>query len=350
MTWQLIPHTLRFSEYVPGVSRSAHCGEPSAPSGTTAPCRTQIGPMRLTPDSAELPLRGDATEMPIAQVRAATRHLAELQTSLLAHGVRVFGGRIDRFIIYTLAARVTGLSDSEAAAMAPTSAHALAASLGRPYETIRRHVNALIDDGLCVRHGNRIHVTAEGLRRPRIAHLTRWSHDCFVRFIESMATAGETLPPPRPGTPYEMANGVRTAVDIMLAILQTNREHYANWLDLILFSTVIAANCRNRRAADFLSHADRPVSSRAVARMIGVTPVTAHRHLSAMTVTGQLVRTHGGFRVNGAWLADPTSQAVSDASLQNIRRLLGGLAAQGFPFDDPARAYLAARPPFTPIR
>lgn len=306
--------------------------------------------MRLTPDSAELPHRGDAAELPIAEVRAATRHLAELQTSLLAHGVRVFGGRIDRFIIYTLAARVTGLSDSEAAAMVPTSAHALAASLGRPYETIRRHVNALIDDGLCVRHGNRVHVTAEGLRRPRIAHLLRWSHDCFVRFVESLAAAGEALPPPRNGTPYEMANGVRTAVDIMLAVLQTNREKHAGWLDLVLFSTVIAANCRNHRVGDPIVRANRLVPSRTVARMIGVTPVTAHRHLLAMTGTGQLVRSRGGFRVNGVWFAHPTSQAVSDASLQNIRRLLGGLAAQGFPFDEPARAYLAARPPFTPIR
>ena len=307
--------------------------------------------MRLTPESANLPHRGDAAEVPIAQVRAVTRHLAELQTSLLAHGVRVFGGRIDRFIIYTLAARVTGLSDTEAAAMVPTSAHALAASLGRPYETIRRHVNALIDDGLCVRHGNRIHVTAEGLRRPRIAHLLRWSHDCFVRFIESLAAAGEALPPPRSGTTqYEVANGVRTAVDIMLAVLQTNRERHASWVDLVLFSTVIAANCRNHRVGDPLTHADRPVPSRTVARMIVVTPVTAHRHLSAMTVTGQLVRTRGGFRVNSIWLSHPAAQAVGDASLQNIRRLLGGLAAQGFPFDEPARAYLAGRPPFTPIR
>lgn len=350
MTRQLIAHTLRFTEYVPGVSRPARCGEPSAPDGTTAACRTQNGPMRLTSDSAELPHRGDAAEMPIAQVSAATRHLAELQTSLMATGVRAFGGRIDRFIIYTLAARVTGLSDAEAAAMVPTSAHALAASLDRPYETIRRHVNALIDDGLCVRHGNRIHVTPEGLRRPRLAHLLRWAHDCFVRFVEDLGTTGEVLPPSRNGIPYEMANGVRTTVDIMLAALQTNREDDAGWLDLILFSTVVAANCRNRRIGDPLVRADRPVASRTVARTIGVTPTTAHRHLLAMAATGQLVRDRSGFRVNGAWLAQPTSQAMNDASLQTVRRLLRGLAAQGFPFDDPARAYLAARPPFTPIR
>jgi len=306
--------------------------------------------MRLTPEYAAFPHGDHGAEVPVAQVRPATRLLAELQTSLLATGVRVFGGRIDRFIIYTLAARVTGLSDAEAAAMVPTSAHALAASLDRPYETIRRHVNALIEDGLCVRHGNRIHVTPEGLRRPRVAHLMRWAHDCFVRFVEDLAVAGETLPPPRGNTPYEMATGVRTAVDIMLAVLQTNRDKHAGWLDLVLFSTVVAANCRGHALDGGHSPADRPVPARAVARTIGVAPATANRHLSAMTATGQLVRGRGGFRLNGAWLAHPGAQAVSDASVQNIRRLLGGLAAQGFPFDDPARAYLAARPPLTPIR
>lgn len=306
--------------------------------------------MRLIPGSATFSRSDGVANLPFAQVRPITRLLAELQTSLLATGVSVFGGKIDRFIIYTLAARVTGLSDANVAAMAPTSAHALAASLGRPYETIRRHVNALIDDGLCVRHGNRIHVTPEGLRSPRIADLLHWTHDCFVRFVQDLGAAGEPLPAPRGGTQYEMEHGVRTAVDIMLAVLQTNRERHDGWLDLILFSTVIAANCRNHRASDPVSQADNPVSSRMVARMIGVTPVTAHRHLSGMTLTGQLVRGRGGFRVNGAWLAHPATQAVSDASLQNVRRLFGGLAAQGFPFDDPARAYLAARPPLTPIR
>lgn len=306
--------------------------------------------MRLTPDADAVPRWDGVAEPPIAQARAVTRLLAELQTSLIATGVRALAGGIDRLIIYTLAARVTGLSDMEAAAMVPTSAHALAASLGRPYETTRRHVNALIADGLCVRHGNHIHVTPDGLRRPRIAHLVRWTHDCFVRFVEDLGATGETLPPPRGCAHYAMVAGVQSAIDIMLAVIQTNREKHAGWLDLILFSTVVAANCRGNPLAASHNPAATPVSALAVARTIGVTPATANRHLSAMTGTGQLVRVRGGFRINGAWLAHPAAQAVSDASLQNIRRLLGGLAAQGFPFDDPARAYLAARPPVTPIR
>ena len=306
--------------------------------------------MRLTPDSAAFPEGDSLAETPVAQVRPATRLLSELQTSLLAQRVCVFGGRIDRFMIYTLAARVTGLSDSEAAAMIPTSAHALAASLGRPYETIRRHVNALIDDGLCVRHGNRIHVTPEGLRRPRIAHLLRWAHDCFVRFIEDLGPAGARLPASRDGIRYELTTGLRTAIDILLAVIQTNREQHASLIDLALFSTVVAANCRPHPLTEALTPADNPIHALTIARMIGLTPATANRRLSRMAQTGQLVRSRSGFRVNGTWLALPSSQAVSDASLQNIRRLLGGLAAQGFTFNVPARPYLPARPPFTPVR
>lgn len=305
--------------------------------------------MRMMPDGLVSDGPFDRPEAPIALVRPTTRLLAELQTSLIATGIRVFGGRIDRFVIYSLAARVTGLSDEEAAAMLPTSAHALAASLDRPYETIRRHVNALIDDGLCVRHGNRIQVTAEGLRRPRVAQLVRWTHDCFVRFVEDLQASGETLPPARTGTPYEMVTGVRAAIDIMMAVIQTNKTLYPAWTDLALCATVIAANCRDRPVSA-ANHADRPVAAQAVARAIGVTPATASRHLAGMVATGQLVRERNGFRVNGTWLNGPDIAAVSLASLANIRRLLGTIAAQGFPFDDPASAYLAARPPLTPIR
>lgn len=43
----------------------------------------------------------------------------------------------------------------------PISVHALALELSLPYETTRRHVNALIKQGLCRRNDSGIYVTAE---------------------------------------------------------------------------------------------------------------------------------------------------------------------------------------------
>ncbi|MEG3181505.1 hypothetical protein [Sphingomonas sp. LT1P40] len=283
-----------------------------------------------------------------ARIRPITRLLAELQTSITANGVRTFDGRLDRFVIYTLATRVTGLPDPATATIAPTSVHALAQSLGRPYETIRRHVTALVADGLCHRAGNRINVTPEGLARPAIAQLLRWTHDCFARFVEDLKETGVAVPETR-RAPYHMATGVRAAADIMLAVTQTNREKHAGWLDLVLFSTVVAGNCRGQPLSPDPSFASHPVSALAAGRTIGVTAATANRHCAAMVAGGQLVRVRGGFLVNPAWLSHPTAQAVTDNSLQNVRRLLGVVAAAGFPFDDPASAYCDGRPPLTPI-
>ena len=282
-----------------------------------------------------------------AQLQAVTRCLAELQTSIVATGVRAFDGWLDRLVIYTLIARMSGLTDPSAGT--PISAHAIAASLGRPYETVRRHVNALVADGLCLRAGSHVRAARAGLERPHIARLMHLTHDVFVRFVEDLALAGEALPAPRANGGYHFAVGVQAVIDIMLAVIQTNREKHAGWLDLVLFSTVAAANCRATPAGAPVVPATLPVSAASVARTLALNPATVSRHLVFMTGTGQLRRANGGYLVNGDWLNHPTARAVTEQSLHNIRRLFATIAARGFPFDRPGDAYLRSRPPLTTI-
>lgn len=47
----------------------------------------------------------------------------------------------------------------------PISVHALALSLSLPYETTRRHVNRLIEDGLCIRTDTGILIPGEVMAR-----------------------------------------------------------------------------------------------------------------------------------------------------------------------------------------
>lgn len=281
-----------------------------------------------------------------ARVQPITRALAELQTTILAAGLRAFDGWLDRFAAYTLIVRLSGTTDPRA--LTPISVHALAGSLGRPYETVRRHVQALIAVGLVARVDGRVIAVRDALDSPPIAPLLHTTHDAFVRFVEHLAAAGEPLPPPR--TPaYDWHAGVQAAADIMLAITQTNRNTHDGWLALILFSTVLAANCRGEPLGPLPHPACQPVGAAPVARALDLSNATASRHLAAMVESGQLERRPDGYVVRRAWLDDPAAQAVTQRSLQNVRRLLGVLAARGFPFDDPARAYLGPRPPLTPI-
>lgn len=288
----------------------------------------------------------DPDAMAPAIVQPVTRALAELQTTIVSEGVRAFDGWLERFVVYTLIARLSGLTDPQVAT--PISANALAASLGQPYETVRRHVNALTADGLCVRDRVRLRVAPEGLARPHIDRLIRVTHDSFVRFVEHLAAAGEALPARRAGD-YQPSCGNQAAADILLAVLQTNREKHAGWLDLVLFSTVVAGNCRVHPIGPTPCTAAAPVTAAAVARTIGIGQPTVNRHLQGMAVTGQLRRTGNGYLVNPAWLHQPAARAVTELSLHNVRRLFGAAAANAFPFDDPASAYLDARPPLTPI-
>ena len=62
-------------------------------------------------------------------------------------------------------------------------------------------------------------------------------------------------------------------------------------------------------------------------------------------VEGPLVAGPGGLSVNDTWLATEEARSASGESHANLRRLLGALGAQGFPYHDIASAYLRGRPP-----
>ena len=279
------------------------------------------------------------TDQPSFPLRQLTRLLAEMQTSINAAGIRLFDGDLDRFVIYTLIVRESALwpiADGGDPPR-PISTYSLAQSLGRSFETVRRHANALIAAGLCERTAQGVTVRNEALAEPQAAALMTLAHDCFVRFVADLAAAGLELPTQRRNIAYDPPTGIRAAVDTMLAVLDGNVPIHGEWLDLVLFSTVACANRRSEPVA--------PVRASRVAQAIGISQTTAHRRLGSMVARGVLERDAKGLRISPTWLARPEAIATSAASLANVRRLLARLATAGFPFDAPESAYLAGRPP-----
>lgn len=287
-----------------------------------------------------------------------TRLLAEMQTSIVAAGLRAFDGDIDRFVIFTLVGRqsLTGAPNGEGEPGTPISMHALANSLSRPYETVRRHVHALIDDGICDRQPNGVISPRQSLTSPRLQALIATAHDAFVRFVEDLAALGVPLPKARPGVAYDPSVAVRKAADLMLAVTDTNRGVHGDWAELVVYSTILCANVR-RFAHDpalALRYADQtaspprelwvPVRSSVVARVIGLSASTVRRRIAAMLADGRVERRRGGVAISEAWLNRPESIATSTESHHNIRRILERAAAEGFPFKSPASVYLTGRP------
>ena len=276
-------------------------------------------------------------------VGQVTLLLAAMQTSIVAAGLRSFSGDIDRFAIFSLVVRESLRRSTRDKAI---STHSLAISLARSFETVRRHVIALTDDGLCVRGRSGVVVRPEVLERPDIAAMMRLSHDAFVRFAEGVV-ALDDAPIPRPATtrPYHPVVGIAAAIDVMLATVDSNRAVHRKWLDLALFSTVLYANLqRQQRCGGAVGpvHAVRPGI---LAEALHLPETTVRRRLKAMTEPGgSLVKVPNGFLISGAWLARPEAQATSARTYANIRLILAQAAAHGFPIDDPASVYLDGRP------
>lgn len=295
-------------------------------------------------------------------IRLVTRCLAEMQTSIVAAGIRAFAGDLDRFIICTLIVRQGTMDWEGSTAGGAISAHSLAASLSRPFETVRRHVLALIDAGLCRRVPGGITLAEGALDRVEMRELLVVAHDSLVRLIEDLARFGIDLPDPRPvAASYDPAAGLQAAADMMLAVVDANMGAHREWLNLVIFSTILCANARGYfddpvLALRYADHTQvppdeirRPVRTSVIARTLGLPDSTLRRHVAALTDIGSVQRVPAGLLINKNWLNTPAAVAISLASYGNIRRILNVLQGRGFPFANPASAYVRSRPEPAPF-
>lgn len=122
---------------------------------------------------------------------------------------RVVGGDILNGVIFTaiIDANVRHLRPSDFVAQTysdfsnavpdefrrPISVHALALELAVPYETTRRHVNRLINDGFAARADAGVIVPAEVLGRDAIASVLRKNFDNLRRLFADLRDGGVDL-------------------------------------------------------------------------------------------------------------------------------------------------------------
>lgn len=151
------------------------------------------------------PSHPDPDGPPLAVPRVLGRAAADYLLRALAEVSALFSGDLNTGVIFLAIARASvpvrpgelrnphvgedGVVPDHA--RRPITTLAVANSLRMPRETVRRHINRLIELGYCERTtGRRIVVTANIMRRPEIEALLAANHQHLVTVLAPMRRAG----------------------------------------------------------------------------------------------------------------------------------------------------------------
>ena len=307
--------------------------------------------------------------------RLIVRLVAEMQLASAIDMVRTLEEHLGRRIVFDRALFLlmilregrpfrtssTGLASQAAEGVDGISINAIAMSLGRPFETVRRHVNALIADGICERTGRGVIAQARTMALPGFAAALRSLHDRMVMLIEDLTRADIAMPAVHVDRPYDSNATIAAAIDLVLAPFEYVAERYASWLELVVISAVVIASSRkitydpilSRRYADAdtVPPADlrQPISGSAIARALRMSTSTVRREIEAAIASGKLVRVakgqSGGLLATDAFLADVTISRGGHLAAARTTQVLRRLGPGGFPFHNPAAGYLDGRRP-----
>lgn len=298
-----------------------------------------------------------AQHRPLARI--AARMTYEFLLDAAREITRMGEGNFDLGVVLISLLQTGGASGGDHEGPSPgLTVSGLATSFGRPFETIRRHVNTLIQRGLCVRTPSGITMPAAALGDPALVGSMIALHDLTVRLAEDLARVGYPLPPTIAGTPpFDLI--ARTGIDLFVCALDFAAPRHEDWTSMVLFAAVMTANARSFNFDPVLTwrysemttpppeQIRRPVSARILSRALAMPYPTLRRHLARLEEEGRIVRRVGGYLIPTEWLQKPDQMAVSDYLSQRLAILFGRLAQAGFPFDDPASRYCHARPPLT---
>ncbi|MCR5869421.1 MULTISPECIES: hypothetical protein [unclassified Sphingomonas] len=264
-------------------------------------------------------------------------HILEFTVSALAHALDAFGN-LNSAILFAATARACGPFDQTPGRKRPVSINALAASLGRPFETTRRHANALIDDQLIARSPTGLSVTVEALGEPRVARMTDSAHDLLVRLVEDLSNAGFALPHPAADMTYDARSGVGIALDLLLAAVESHGGREENFTRLALLLAIEWAHRRYAYAGTD-GASDPVIRTSTAARILGLPYATTSRNIDALVDRGLLARAGAGLRP----VDDSRAVAGRTALSNRARQLIGRLGQCGFPMRLPGTAYIRHR-------
>ncbi len=275
--------------------------------------------------------------------RYVTWRMVEFQMDSFKLALRVFPGDLHRAMIFFLVARKSSASWVRGGLIArpdiltPFSINALAASLSRPFETVRRHVAGMIADGICARVEGGVALAPTVAREGDVIDYYCDVAGLLLRLAHQLAESGVPLPRAEAVIDDQLAPIINAALDICLVALENN-EH-SHWFELALHGALIYENGRDIMGTPALAREygntvlpdelRRPVKIRALSQTYGIPYATVRRHVDQMTATGALLKQRSGYILNTEWTGRDDRIEQSDRTVQYLLRQFRGLAAAG---------------------
>lgn len=303
------------------------------------------------------------------QARLASRLLVETQLTSLVRAIAIVrklaGGSFvfDRGIFFLAVLRASGdvLADWPNAPRSHAnsggiSINALSQSLHRPFETVRRHVNALIDAGLCTRTPSGVVVPTALREDEDVAALLVHLHDSLVWLVDEFRTFGMPLPHAPSDHPYRADISLAAAIDLALGAFDNVGLFVSDWLELAIVGAVLVASVRRitldeelaRRYSELTTivpiEKRQPISAASIARAMTIPYSTVRRQILATVAKGVLVERGRGVVMSDNMLSGPGAAIMGATATTRTASLFGRLVPGGFPFDRPATVYIGGAP------
>jgi len=269
------------------------------------------------------------------------------------------GSTYDRVAITLMLMRYSALPlPGQRDAARAISMSGIAASMGMPFETTRRHVGRLVDHGLAVRVPAGVMLNPDLFDRADMMTLLSEFHDAMVAQIADLARFGIPLPTTRADIDYRPVETLIVLLDTTLYLFERNRSLYRSALTAVVGNAIIAANIReityDTELALRYARLDTippdelrvPIRIGALARTLGLPHSTVRRDVGRLINCGMVsVGAGGGLVVRQQQLADDWLTNNNRLALLRGVQIVQRLKLAGCTFDRPEACYLNDRPP-----
>lgn len=206
----------------------------------------------------------------------------------------------------------------------PVSINAIAASLGLPFETVRRRIRRLAAAGVCTVNGDGVLVPASFLASPTYLRSVMSGHLRLRAFYFDLTAHGLVDELPSSAYALEQDIPIRAAArllsDYVLRTSEGLMREAGNVISTLILTALLAAALDGEAA---------PLPAKAIAAQLKLPAETVRRHVLQMAEDGLCERTTAGVAIPAAILGRPGLQLLFADNAKHVQRLLSGLAERG---------------------